>query len=115
MYSRLQSIARLNERTRLAACEYLNKREETLRISSRLVFRFRRGFSLFELDEHELSGLSLRFLGKWFSGGITMDCPAFQLRSSVLPSGNVNLPWFSVRKTATVAGCPCMEDFSRGP
>jgi hypothetical protein len=61
------------------------------------------------------NGLSLRFSGRCSSAGIIMLSPAFQLRSSVRPSGKVNLPWLLVRNTATREGCPCITDFSFGP
>src|SRR6516165_9679395 len=43
-------------------------------------------------------GLSLKFSDRCSSAGITMAWPAVQLRSSVRPSGNVNLPWFAHRE-----------------
>jgi hypothetical protein len=53
------------------------------------------------------NGSPLRFSGRCSSGGMSMLSPAFQLRSSVRPSGNVNLPWLVVRNIATREGCPC--------
>jgi hypothetical protein len=57
-------------------------------------------------------GVSSRFSGKCLSAGINMVSLAFQLRSSLLPSGNVNRARLSVRKTAKHAGWLCMADFS---